>query len=232
MHSTRRDTWDMFDLPQPVEWPPLAAGKRTVWYDCSLKRAPIELESGQMVFNKKKAWNGLMMTAFINQHHQFFLKQLFEGDKQTFSFGFNATETAYSVSKKHPIGIGLQTKLPGNKGAFFCSNTMGQRHPITGDLVFMHRNAAKFSGSVEYLSYDPVPRAWMYTAKLGIRDPWAIMFRDEAPAEVFVPHYASQVQCLHPVGSATIRPVDKNVCSTPCLTLQHTPCRSPSSRAR
>jgi hypothetical protein len=122
MKSTRVETWDVFNLPRPISWPALPEGKPVKWSENCQNNDPIEIESGQMVFNKKKVWDALVLVAFINKNNKGFFQTLFLGDKQTFSFGFNATNTPFSVSKKHPIGIGLKGFRENGLSIFKCSS--------------------------------------------------------------------------------------------------------------
>ena len=113
-----------------------------------------------MVFDKRKVWPALALTAFINTNYAFFQRRLFGGDKMTFAFAFNATHTQYAISRKHPYSVGRAATLDndkldknnkGNSGSkhskdgklYFCGNTLAQRHPVTGDIMFMHRGGAK-----------------------------------------------------------------------------------------
>ncbi len=184
--------------------------KTTAWTPGCDPRESFEIESGEIVLNKKKVWNGLLMTAFINLHSNFFLKRLFQGDKQTFSFGFNVTNTPYSLVRKHMYSIGLRAYQNGQ--SVFCGNTMAQRHPTTGDMLFLHRNAAKFMGASDYLALDPIPRAWSHYAKQNPRSSWQNLYREEVPRAAMLPSENIQLECTQPIGKdAVIRKLDDNV---------------------
>ena len=62
----------------------------------------------------------------------FFLVELINDDKLTFGFGFNFTDTPYSFVNKNPLGVGIAAEF--NDTMMLCSNTMGQRHPTTGQI--------------------------------------------------------------------------------------------------
>jgi hypothetical protein len=103
---------------------------------------------------------------------------------------------------------------------FFCANTFGQRHPITGDILFVHRSLAKYVRSSEYLEYDPIPRAWTHLAKHSPRGNWQGLGGRQYvkgvlsnPLGVFLPS-PSHASCVHPEGSEV---VVKRVTSDVCL---------------
>ncbi len=76
------------------------------------------------------------------------------------------TGTPYSLVGKNPFGMGLAH--PDAEGhMYLCSNTYGQRHPTTGDVIFVHRGGAKYTFANDYLKLDPIPRAWSHIAKQG-----------------------------------------------------------------
>ena len=192
MHSTKLlSTWDLFDLPRPSAW-----HTGDFWSEKCQPDEPYEIESGELVVNKKKVWNGLMMTAFINAHSYHFHDRIIMGDKQTFSFGFNASGTPYEMVRKHPFGIGLSAELASGE-EYFCANTVGQRHPITGELLFLHRNLAKWVRSFEY---SGSPRGWTHIAKQHPKASWEFRNRTDTPKGVFLPT-PSHPKCIHPVGS-------------------------------
>ncbi len=211
MHSSRIDTWDVFGLPRPSKWPYMAVGEAAAWQTDCTKSEGFEIESGQLLIDKKKTWKGISVTAFIMLNYHYFLKRLFEGDKQTFSFAFNTTNTLYNMVRKHPISVGRAIK-DGSGKLFFCGNTMGQRHPITGDIFFLHRNAAKFPGTYEFVMYDPIPSMWTHLAKQGSRQSWSMLNRDNVPEAVMYPRKDVQVECTHPDSpKAEIYPVSEKV---------------------
>ena len=106
-------------------------------------------------------------------------------------FTYNATGTPYSMSDKFLIGIGKAITLD-NGTTVFAANTFGQRHPTTGDLVWLHRLHAKFMFPWWYFSYDPIPRAWTHMAKQAPRSSWRVVSgvqqRKDVPAAVVLPH--------------------------------------------
>ena len=160
-----------------------------------------------------------MMTAFLNRHHTYFLKHMLRGDKQTFHFGFNATHTDFHFVRKHPFALGRVAALPSGQEVF-CAGTMGQRHPVTGELLFLHRNGAKLNQASDYVPNPSPPRAWTHLAKMppkvghdmqfmpcvhgwarltAAQERWAFIPKDRnTPASLFMPR---QPSCYHPGGS-------------------------------
>ena len=136
-----------------------------------------------MVINKRRVWKGLMMVAFININHKFFFDRLIHGDKQTFSFGFNASDTAYALATHHQFPVGLvgtgqvgviiaaafvAFNILQDGREFFCSSTSAQRNPDTGAVLFMHRGATKFKWTYDYFQHVDPPRAWSVAILPGI----------------------------------------------------------------
>ena len=112
----------------------MSANETSKWTPaCSDSTPLVDIETGQMVVHKRRAWLGLMMTAFINIHHIFFNQRLMETDKPTFYFGFETTSTPYHLIDIPPFGLGRAVIV--NDGQVLVSNTMGQRHPTTKKLV-------------------------------------------------------------------------------------------------
>ena len=215
-YSNRLETYHVFGLPNPPGWSiELPVGIRRNWpRECSPQQ-PLEFETGQIVLNKHKAWRGLVLTVFVNKNYHYFLENLFWGEKQTFPFAFNASSTAYALNPKPFFGVGLAAVLE-NGEQFMCANTLGQRHPETGHIVFLHRHGVKFRWAGDFLKYDPVPRAWTHLAAQSARSPWHGYARNEAhvPREALMPDDTLQRECFVPGGGdANIRPVDPSVCS-------------------
>ncbi len=66
-------------------------------------------------------------------------------------------------------------------------------------VIFLHRNSAKYQWAYEYLSFDPVPRAWAYFGKQDPNSPWDFSLREVNPASLFVPSPAQELG-FHPMG--------------------------------
>jgi hypothetical protein len=87
-----------------------------------------EFESGQVVVNKETCWKALCLTKHYNDYSDFYY-QYVHGDKETFHFAFRKVGQLYAMTR-HPMRFG--------------SGTMFQ-HDFRGQLVFQHRNYAKWS---------------------------------------------------------------------------------------
>jgi hypothetical protein len=98
----------VFGLVEPAAVHKLEAGRVTGWFDTCNPAVARELETGQVLIDKPRAWAGLRMSAAINARGSvFFFKRLFKGDKMTFHFGFAATGTPYSLAAPVPQGLGM-----------------------------------------------------------------------------------------------------------------------------
>jgi alpha 1,2-mannosyltransferase len=211
MHANNVIAWDIFGLEAPKYWPVQQADKVTAWLDRCTSSHFTEIESGQIVINKKKAWKGLYLTAFVSANSDYFLKQAFKGDKQTFAFGFNATGTNYYKLKRVPESLGILSTVDGKR--YFCGNTMLHRHPQTSTPLFLHRNGAKISN--RYFDMSEVPRVWLYQATQQPGDSWGLMFNGELPPEYFIGTHSDgiQISCIHPESDKLItKKVDTKVC--------------------
>ena len=152
--------------------------------------------AGQIVVDKRRAWAGLVMTAFVNRHHTRFIRTFINDDKQTFAYSFNTTHTPYTLGPRHAFGIGRAVVMQ-NGTEFFCASTMGQRHPHTGEVdqrsrnifvishnncddlnprlmrwqvLFLHRNQAKFNWAPQYLDAKPMLPLWTHMGMQACRD--------------------------------------------------------------
>ena len=143
-YSNRLEMWDVFGLPRPEAWPQIPANETKIWTRHCDPREPTEIQGGEVLVNKRKAWKGILMTVFINLHHNFFNKRLSFTDKPTFHFGFAGTGTPYSIAPNAHHGVGKALQAP-NGNVLFCSTTYAERHPVTGEYVWVHRGGVKFS---------------------------------------------------------------------------------------
>ena len=161
------------------------------------------------------------MTAFINIHDTFF-GTLHWGEKMTFPFGFNITATSYDVVQTPMYGIGLA-----DDSTDYCVSSFGQRHPRTGELLWVHRIGAKLSVPELYLDLDPVPRAWSHMVKIdAFVDEWYTHFH-RVNERVILPGLLHG-GCMHPHPILALRPVPKEVWDDAIIVniLISRPCRS------
>ncbi len=87
-----------------------------------------EFESGQIVVNKERCWQALVLTKFYNDHSDFYYRHV-HGDKETFHFAFRKVGQPYAMPRHAMLLQG---------GTFF-------QYDFSGDLLFQHRNRAKWN---------------------------------------------------------------------------------------
>lgn len=101
---------------------------RAIWRICEIQfRDEPEWESGQVLVNKEKCWEALLLTQWYNAHSPFYYRHI-HGDKETFHLAFRKLNA--------PCYVG-----PPMKG---IECTMVQHDP-KGQVVFQHRNFDKWS---------------------------------------------------------------------------------------
>ena len=215
--SVRSEAWDLFNIARPALYPRFDSTiSFTAGCDPSL---PIEIQGGESLINKKRAWKGLMLTLFVSINHQFFMKKLFYGEKMTYAFAFNATETDYIIAEPEMHVLGRVARLKNGKD-YFCGNTFAQRHPDTKEIVWLHRHGSKFNNAYEYLKHPKrLPPAWTHIGRQGKYSAWEPVRQEvdgkmKAPKSVFIAPPPLQQLCMHPLGSDFVfEPVHKNVCN-------------------
>jgi hypothetical protein len=123
----------LFDHPQyraagAVFWPDLPPYDRkewlpeVVWRNAGLEyRDEVDFESGQLLIHKAKCWRPLQVTRAINEHSDYWYKQIF-GDKSTFHLAWARCGAPYAMP---PKAAGW------NGGAIL-------QHDLAGRLLFEH----------------------------------------------------------------------------------------------
>lgn len=216
MVSVRRETFQVFGKKVPPNQPQPREGKATIWPDVCTEGVKTEIETGQLLIHKERSYAALRMLLFININHKYFLKRLFHGDKMTFHYAFQAVNTPYFLVSYQPLSYGIAGAVAGSSN-YFCGNTMGQRHPDNGRVIFLHRTSAKYKDVSGYFSEDGEPaRAWTHYAKQPARSSWYLAFRGELPDNFFVTKEASiHNECVHPSDpAAVIKPVRAEITAT------------------
>jgi ADP-heptose:LPS heptosyltransferase len=127
----------LFATPQyrstgAIFWPDYLRGKdkktMAVWRSFGLRMPDeLEFESGQIVIDKRRCWQALCLTQWINENSDFFYRHI-HGDKETFHLGFCKLKTAYSL---------IQTPIHALEGVM-C------QHDFKGRRIFQHRNVEKW----------------------------------------------------------------------------------------
>lgn len=99
-----------------------------------------EVESGQVLVNKRKCWRPLLLCMWYNENASLFYEHI-HGDKETFHFAFRRVGAPYAMTE-HPC-----LAAP---GAFY-------QHDFEGRRVFQHRNVEKWNLSGRN---RPIPDFW------------------------------------------------------------------------
>jgi hypothetical protein len=108
-----------------------------------------EQESGEILVDKEKAWNGLLLSLHFQLDHEFYFSFIL-GDKDTFRFGFKASKTPFFKVRYPPGAIGFM------QNGEFVGHSMLQPD-LNGDPLFIHTTMMKsFGGIREGRSFDVV----------------------------------------------------------------------------
>ncbi|KAJ1562879.1 hypothetical protein HK405_006609, partial [Cladochytrium tenue] len=188
----------------------------------------MEFESGQMVFNKKKVWKGLMMAKHLASQAKYYFKH-FWGDKETFHWGFRAVDIPYFINpaylqvvgviadKSHLAGgVELQLNADGTyavpPGAKYCGLAMLQLDFYDGDEndreailnyqakpLFMHGNGLKYSFHAEITSF--------YAAMTYVPPPGKFVYEFSGMFHDWIGNYGQLEHCigLVPVNGLSIK---------------------------
>eukprot|EP00730_Choanoeca_flexa_P016099 TRINITY_DN7542_c0_g1_i1.p1 TRINITY_DN7542_c0_g1~~TRINITY_DN7542_c0_g1_i1.p1 ORF type:complete len:474 (+),score=65.18 TRINITY_DN7542_c0_g1_i1:47-1468(+) len=112
------------------------------------------VESGQMVIDKQRAWQTLLLSVFIQVQTEFYdnlMRQLHHlgggGDKQTFLIGCLATNSTCDIVR-HPVASAGRLM-----SGTYCGRTMIQHSP-NGSVLFVHANMDKERYYKEMLAAD------------------------------------------------------------------------------
>jgi alpha 1,2-mannosyltransferase len=106
-----------------------------------------ELESGQLMVDKRRYWYHLQLAAWMNNDQGKYYDAILLGDKDTFRFAWHALKTDYGRPKKWLTSVGTE-----NEG-YYCGNSFAQHHPDDGRVAFLHGGAIK-SVSLEVLRWN------------------------------------------------------------------------------
>lgn len=130
-----RDPSYLFDDPHyraqgAVFWPDFnrLGPERPIWGVLGIPyRDEPEVESGQMLVDKKRCWAALQLAMHLNEHSDFYYRYVL-GDKETFHLAWRKLGLEYAMPSKPVSG------LP----ATMC------QYDFEGRLLFQHRNFAKW----------------------------------------------------------------------------------------
>ena len=113
-----------------VLWPDIGrlAPEANAWklFDTPYRDEP-EVESGQVLVNKRKCWRPLVLTMWYNENASLFYKHV-HGDKETFHLAFRRLGMTYAMPE-HPCVL--------TQGAMY-------QHDFDGQRLFQHRNQDKW----------------------------------------------------------------------------------------
>ena len=103
-------------------------------------------ETGQMVFDKQRAWRPLMVAAYFNMlgpglYYKLFTDEVGEGDKETFPHAF-LVEGLPEYTVPHPVTSAGAKWVKGDGQEERYGYTMVQRWP-SGEALFLHQNHFK-----------------------------------------------------------------------------------------
>lgn len=104
---------------------------REAWELCGVPyRVEPEIEAGQLLLDKRRAWAALQMTLHLNAHSDFWYLW-FYGDKDTFHLAWRRTGTPYALVPFRPRTLGASEVIV--------------QHDWRGAALFQHRNGQKWS---------------------------------------------------------------------------------------
>lgn len=111
--------------PDRGRWGPT----QPIWQICGIPyRDEPEVESGQLIVDKKRCWRGLHLAMWMNECSRFFYEHVY-GDKDTFRLAFRKARLGWAMPRR---GLRL---LEGT----FC------QHDFQGRRIFQHRSRAKWT---------------------------------------------------------------------------------------
>ncbi|GAQ91128.1 hypothetical protein KFL_007310050 [Klebsormidium nitens] len=139
-------------------WPDFwrTATGNPIWSILGVPAGGQELESGQILVNKRRAWGALNLAFFLAKDPPF--QKLVNGDKEAFRLAFRATGTPFATVATPVAAAGAETDSGG-----FCGHTMVQHDP-DGAPLFLHHNSLKHGAAVTWQLMKAVPAGNEFTA--------------------------------------------------------------------
>ncbi|KAK8050609.1 glycosyltransferase family 71 protein [Apiospora phragmitis] len=115
------------------------------------RRDEYELESGQLLVDKRRFWYHLQLTDWFLAQPRLFGRYLL-GDKDTFRFAWGALRTRYGRPRRWVTLVGTMLPRPRSETdrrpvEAFCGHSFAQHHPDTGEVAFVHGGALKSYGA-------------------------------------------------------------------------------------
>ncbi|KAI3647582.1 hypothetical protein MP228_007803 [Amoeboaphelidium protococcarum] len=100
-----------------------------------------EQESGQLVIDKQRSWQSLLLATYLQMEHKFYFTILL-GDKDTFRLAWKVLNQPYHYIENPPAMAGRVRQ------GRFCGHSMVQFGP-DGKLMFVHANAMKSANAIK-----------------------------------------------------------------------------------
>ncbi|KAJ1547189.1 hypothetical protein HK405_006483 [Cladochytrium tenue] len=144
--ARRRDgfMWDLFDIEAPQE-------------------DRLEFESGMIFVDKSRTWKALKLTEHINAAGRFFFNH-FWGDKESFFWGFTATNTPYFLNPHYIHMVGTAVDSAHRRGGARldedASEPGGVRVPDESILCGQSMLQLDFNGRPAFMHWNGVKEAY------------------------------------------------------------------------
>ena len=168
------DLHELFELPEYVAtgalfWPdfPAIMPAAEVWKELPVSPfAGPQAESGQMVIDKVRHWQPLMLAFYFNVHADWWYPKISFGDKDTYQtawyvLGHHFTMGFWPVSS---VGYGSGCSFPdftGQAPELYRGHTMMHRLP-NGKPLFLHKNLRKWTSALQTLPKSlPSGSSWL-----------------------------------------------------------------------
>ncbi len=145
-----RETGALF-WPDVTSLPP----RHPIWEICRVPwRNEPEFESGQIVLDKARCWDALLLTMHLNEWSDFYYQHVW-GDKETFHMAWRMLDRPFGMPAKAPrVALGRWPHAPETDGGTL---TLFQ-HDRAGREAFHHRTGiAKWSLYGDSLSFEGFP---------------------------------------------------------------------------
>lgn len=149
-----RDPTYLFGSPEYLHhgslfWPDRGclAGDRPIWAICRVRyREEPEFESGQMIIDKRRAWQALNLAMHFNEYSDFYYHYM-HGDKETFHMAWRYLGQAYHM---------IDRPMHEVDGVFHQHDHEGKvifQHGVKWSLTEPHRARAEYAHEEECLVY-------------------------------------------------------------------------------
>lgn len=114
-----------------------------------------ELESGQLMVDKRRYWYHLQLAAWLNNEQGAYYNKFLLGDKDMFRYAWHALKTPYGRPRKWLTSVGTL-----NDG-FYCGHSFAQHHPDSSAVAFLHGGLTKIA-ALEVMRWNRDARGGYY----------------------------------------------------------------------